>query len=101
MILERVPQVLQNKALILSRDGNDIDYFAAALCALVSRRFFLWVLTFVRFTAFIGVFRTIFISFLKFYFYVMLDIRILVHMNIQRLKRLSSNERKARCKRIS
>ncbi|KAK8725684.1 hypothetical protein OTU49_010691, partial [Cherax quadricarinatus] len=34
MILERVPQVLLNKALILSRDGNDIDYFAAALCAL-------------------------------------------------------------------
>ncbi|XP_042230186.1 tuberin-like isoform X2 [Homarus americanus] len=36
MILERVPQVLLNKALILSRDGNDIDYFAAALCALVT-----------------------------------------------------------------
>ncbi|KAK7072997.1 hypothetical protein SK128_006155, partial [Halocaridina rubra] len=34
LILERVPQVLQNKALILSRDGNDIDYFAAALCSL-------------------------------------------------------------------
>ncbi|XP_047476530.1 tuberin-like isoform X2 [Penaeus chinensis] len=38
MILERVPQVLQNKALILSRDGNDIDYFAAALCALVTEK---------------------------------------------------------------
>ncbi|XP_069184781.1 tuberin [Procambarus clarkii] len=36
MILERVPQVLLNKALILSRDGNDIDYFAAALCSLVT-----------------------------------------------------------------
>lgn len=35
MILERVPQVLQNKALILSRDANDIDYFASTLCALV------------------------------------------------------------------
>lgn len=38
MILERVPQVLQNKALILSRDANDIDYFAATLCALVTEK---------------------------------------------------------------
>ncbi|XP_071526636.1 tuberin-like [Panulirus ornatus] len=38
MILERIPQVLQNKALILSRDGNDIDYFAATLCALVTEK---------------------------------------------------------------
>lgn len=38
MILERVPQVLLNKALILSRDGNDIDYFAAALCALITEK---------------------------------------------------------------
>ena len=36
-----MPQVLQNKALILSRNGNDIDYFAAALCALVSRLAFM------------------------------------------------------------
>ena len=36
MILERVPQVLQNKALILSKDASDIDYFAATLCSLVS-----------------------------------------------------------------
>ncbi|XP_050694251.1 tuberin-like isoform X2 [Eriocheir sinensis] len=38
MILERVPQVLQNKALILSRDANDIDYFASTLCALVMEK---------------------------------------------------------------
>lgn len=36
LILERVPQVLQNRALILSRDGNNINYFALALCALVT-----------------------------------------------------------------
>lgn len=39
MILERVPQVLQNKALILSRDAKDIDYFASTLCALVGLPF--------------------------------------------------------------
>ncbi|CAL4122282.1 unnamed protein product, partial [Meganyctiphanes norvegica] len=38
LILECVPQVLQNKALILSKDGNDIDYLAAALYALISDR---------------------------------------------------------------
>ncbi|KAG0720159.1 Tuberin [Chionoecetes opilio] len=38
MILDRMPQVLQNKALILSRDANDIDYFAATLCALVTEK---------------------------------------------------------------
>ncbi|XP_045114580.1 tuberin-like isoform X4 [Portunus trituberculatus] len=38
MILERVPQVLQNKALILSRDANDIDYFAATLCSLITEK---------------------------------------------------------------
>ncbi|XP_076040511.1 TSC complex subunit tuberin isoform X2 [Oratosquilla oratoria] len=36
LILEQVPQVLWNKALILSQNGNDVDYFAAALCDLVS-----------------------------------------------------------------
>ncbi|KAK4309742.1 hypothetical protein Pmani_018669 [Petrolisthes manimaculis] len=36
LILEGVPQVLQNKALILSRHSNDVDYVAAALCSLVT-----------------------------------------------------------------
>jgi hypothetical protein len=35
LILQEVPQVMQNKALILSRHGNDIDYLAAALCSMV------------------------------------------------------------------
>lgn len=39
LILHEVPQVMQNKALILSRHGNDIDYLAAALCSMV-RPFF-------------------------------------------------------------
>lgn len=39
LILQEVPQVMQNKALILSRHGNDIDYLAAALCSMV-RPFF-------------------------------------------------------------
>jgi len=41
LILQEVPQVMQNKALILSRHGNDIDYLAAALCSMV--RPFLWI----------------------------------------------------------
>ncbi|PSN43169.1 hypothetical protein C0J52_09893 [Blattella germanica] len=36
LILQEVPQVMQNKALIVSRHGNDIDYLAAALCSMVS-----------------------------------------------------------------
>ena len=44
MILEKVPHVLQNKALILSKDGNDINYFAVALCALVSKLKILFLL---------------------------------------------------------
>lgn len=35
LILQEVPQVMQNKALILSRHGSDIDYLAAALCSMV------------------------------------------------------------------
>ena len=36
MILEGIPKMLQNKALIVSRDSNDIDYFADALTGVVS-----------------------------------------------------------------
>ncbi|KAJ4432765.1 hypothetical protein ANN_21404 [Periplaneta americana] len=36
LILQELPHVMQNKALILSRHGNDIDYLAAALCCMVS-----------------------------------------------------------------
>ncbi|KAB7503587.1 Tuberin [Armadillidium nasatum] len=36
MILEKVPEVLQNKALILSKQGNDIDYLATTLCSLIT-----------------------------------------------------------------
>jgi hypothetical protein len=43
LILQEVPQVMQNKALILSRHGNDIDYLAAALCSMV-RLFFVVLL---------------------------------------------------------
>jgi hypothetical protein len=43
LILQEVPQVMQNKALILSRHGNDIDYLAAALCSMV-RSFFVVLL---------------------------------------------------------
>ncbi|XP_046387021.1 tuberin [Ischnura elegans] len=39
LMLQEVPQVMQNKALILSRDGvNDVDYLANALCLMVSER---------------------------------------------------------------
>lgn len=37
MILEGIPKMLQNKALIVSRDSNDIDYFADALTGVVSQ----------------------------------------------------------------
>lgn len=36
LILQELPQVMKNKALIVSRHGNDIDYLAAALCSMVS-----------------------------------------------------------------
>ncbi|XP_043279652.1 tuberin isoform X2 [Venturia canescens] len=36
LILKEMPQVMQNRALILSRHSNDIDYLAAALCCMVS-----------------------------------------------------------------
>lgn len=36
LILQEVPKVMQNKALILSRHGNDIDLLAAAVCSIVS-----------------------------------------------------------------
>lgn len=35
LVLKELPQVMQNRALILSRHTNDIDYFAAALCSMV------------------------------------------------------------------
>ncbi|KAM0730676.1 Tuberin [Formica fusca] len=35
LILKELPQVMQNRALVLSRH-NDIDFFAAALCSMVS-----------------------------------------------------------------
>ncbi|EFN68657.1 Tuberin [Camponotus floridanus] len=36
LILKELPQVMQNRALVLSRHSNDIDFFAAALCSMVS-----------------------------------------------------------------
>ncbi|XP_067006155.2 tuberin isoform X2 [Anabrus simplex] len=36
LILKELPQVMQNKALILSRHGNDVDLLATALIAMVS-----------------------------------------------------------------
>lgn len=36
LILRELPQVMQNRALVLSRYSNDIDLFAAALCSMVS-----------------------------------------------------------------
>ncbi|CAL7948460.1 unnamed protein product [Xylocopa violacea] len=36
LVLKELPQVMQNRALILSRHTNDIDHFAAALCSMVS-----------------------------------------------------------------
>ncbi|KOX80745.1 Tuberin [Melipona quadrifasciata] len=36
LVLKELPQVMQNRALILSRHSNDIDYFATALCSMVS-----------------------------------------------------------------
>ncbi|XP_066593113.1 tuberin [Prorops nasuta] len=38
LILKEMPQIMQNRALILSRNSNDIDFFAAALCSMVSDR---------------------------------------------------------------
>nr|CAD7441251.1 unnamed protein product [Timema bartmani] len=35
LILQEVPQVMKNKALILSHHGNEIDLLASALCAMV------------------------------------------------------------------
>ena len=36
LVLKELPQVMQNRALILSRHTNDIDFFATALCSMVS-----------------------------------------------------------------
>lgn len=36
LILTQVPEVMKNKALILSRHANDIDLMAASLCSIVS-----------------------------------------------------------------
>ncbi|XP_017881114.1 tuberin isoform X2 [Ceratina calcarata] len=36
LVLKELPQIMQNRALILSRYTNDIDYFANALCSMVS-----------------------------------------------------------------
>ncbi|KAG7209739.1 hypothetical protein KM043_011368 [Ampulex compressa] len=36
LVLKELPQVMQNRALVLSRHSNDIDFFAAALCSMVS-----------------------------------------------------------------
>ncbi|XP_020281635.1 tuberin [Pseudomyrmex gracilis] len=36
LILKELPQVMQNRALVLSRHSNDVDFFAAALCSMVS-----------------------------------------------------------------
>jgi len=36
LILKELPQVMQNRALVLSRHSNDIDFFAAALCSMVN-----------------------------------------------------------------
>ncbi|XP_018019720.1 tuberin-like isoform X2 [Hyalella azteca] len=38
VILEGIPKMLQNKSLIVSRDSNDIDYFAEALTGLITDR---------------------------------------------------------------
>ncbi|KAF2361373.1 Tuberin-type domain [Trinorchestia longiramus] len=38
LILEGIPKMLQNKALIVSRDSNDIDYFAEALTGMITDR---------------------------------------------------------------
>ncbi|CAG7833459.1 unnamed protein product [Allacma fusca] len=36
LVLKQIPHVLENKALVLSKHGNDIDYLATALCAMVT-----------------------------------------------------------------
>ncbi|KAK2584988.1 hypothetical protein KPH14_008518 [Odynerus spinipes] len=36
LVLKELPQVMQNRALVLSRHSNDIDFFATALCSMVS-----------------------------------------------------------------
>lgn len=36
LILNQIPEVMKNKALILSRHANDIDLMAASLCSIVS-----------------------------------------------------------------
>ncbi|XP_033337917.1 TSC complex subunit tuberin isoform X3 [Megalopta genalis] len=36
LVLKELPQVMQNRALVLSRHTNDIDCFATALCSMVS-----------------------------------------------------------------
>ncbi|KAF4522184.1 hypothetical protein B566_EDAN007331 [Ephemera danica] len=38
LVLRELPRVLQNKALVLARHGNDVEYLAAALCAMVSEK---------------------------------------------------------------
>lgn len=35
LILKEIPHVMENKALILSKHGNDIDFLANALCSMV------------------------------------------------------------------
>jgi tuberous sclerosis protein 2 len=36
LVLTNLPRVLENKALILSKHGNDVDFLATALCAMVT-----------------------------------------------------------------
>jgi len=38
LVLTKLPRVLENKALILSKHGNDVDFLASALCAMVTDR---------------------------------------------------------------
>lgn len=52
LVLKELPQVMQNRALVLSRHTNDIDYFAAALCSMV-RYYTYYVLSFKQWHKFI------------------------------------------------
>lgn len=36
LVLQEVPQALKNKALVLARNGNDVDQLAAALCLMIN-----------------------------------------------------------------
>ncbi|XP_008551643.1 tuberin [Microplitis demolitor] len=38
LVLKETPNLLQNRALILARQSNDIDYVAAALCSMITDR---------------------------------------------------------------